>query len=249
MRRTLFAAAVSLIVALPAAAQQPVKVSFHDGGRVTVEATSATVRAILNEWSKNGGTNVVGAEKITGAPLTIKLVNVPEAQALETILRSVAGYMAAPRHTVTGPSVYDRILIMATSSPPPPAAANRPGPANTNNAFNGTQRFVPPQRNREQQEPEEATEPDENPPSPPVFTFPQPGQQNGAPQFNQPGMNNGPGQGQPVMINPANAPTPAPMPYQPGMPIGVSTPGMMVPAPPQQPQPTPGMIRPPGQKQ
>jgi hypothetical protein len=256
MRTTLFAVAVSVIFSLPAAAQQQLKVSFHDGGRVTVEATAATARAILNEWSKNGGTKVMGAEKISGAPLTIKLVNVPEAQALETILRSVAGYMAAPRQVVSGPSVYDRILIMATTSAPP-VTANRPAPAtNTNNALNGTQRFVPPQRNRaEQPEQEEAAEPDENPPSPPVFTFPQPGQQNGPAQFNQPGMfnpNNPPNGGaQTVIVNPANGATPAPspVPYQPGMPIGVSTPGMMVPAP-QQPQPaTPGMIRPPGQKQ
>ena len=254
MRRTILAAALLVLVAPPAAAQQPVKVSFHDNGRVTVEATGATVRAILNEWAKNGGTKVVGVERVTGAPVTIKLVDVPEAQALESILRSVAGYMAAPRHASTGPSVYDRIMIMATTSAPPPAA-NRPAPPNANNAFNGTQRFVP-QRNRdEQREPDEQEEPDENPPSPPVFTFPQPGQQNGfQPPFQQQfGQFNGaPGLQQPVIINPTQ---PA-VPYQPGMPIGVSTPGMMV-NPPQPQQPTtpgtttvPGqMIRPPGQRQ
>jgi len=256
MRRTILAAALLVLVALPAAAQQPVKVSFHDNGRVTVEATGATVRAILNEWAKNGGTKVVGVERVTGAPVNLKLVNVPEAQALESILRSVAGYMAAPRHVVGGPSVYDRIMIMATTSAPPPAA-NRPTPANNNNAFNGTQRFIPPSQRREPQEQEEADEPDENPPNPPVFTFPQPGQQNGfnPPAFNQPGVfgpNGQPGQG--LVINPqTGTPTVAPavVPYQPGMPIGVSTPGMMV-QPPQQQQPganQPGMIRPPGQKQ
>lgn len=252
MRRTILAVALSVLFALPAAAQQPVKVSFHDNGRVTVEATGATVRSILNEWAKNGGTKVVGVERVTGAPVTIKLVNVPEAQALESILRSVAGYMAAPRHTSTGPSVYDRIMIMATTSAPPPAA-NRPPATNTNNAFSGTQRFIPPRVRDEQREPEEQEEPDENPPSPPpVFTFPQPGQQNGfQPPFQQPGQfNQNPNNGQPVIINPAQ---PVTAPYgQPGMPIGVSTPGMMV-NPPQQQQPTtttPGqMIRPPGQRQ
>lgn len=255
MRTTIFAVALAVIAAIPAAAQQPVKVSFEEGGRVTVEATGATVRSILNEWSKNGGTKVLGIEKVSGAPMTVKLVNVSEAQALETILRSVAGYMAAPRHGSTGPSVYDRILIMATTSAPAPAA-NRPTPAN-NNAFNGTQRFIPPnQRNRaEQQEQEEADEPDENPPNGPVFTFPQPGQNGFNPPagFNQPGAFNPNGSpGQNVVINPQTGVTtisPA-VPYQPGMPIGVSTPGMMV-QPPQQQAPTqPGMIvRPPGQKQ
>ena len=246
MRTTLFAAALSLLVALPAAAQQSVKVSFEPGGRVSVDANAATLRAILNEWAKNGGTKVLGAEKVSGAPVTLKLVNVPEPQALEIILRSVAGYMAAPAKVAAGPSIYDRILIMATTSAPPPAA-NRPvNNANNNGAFNGTQRFIPP-RMAEQREPEEQAEPDENPPNPPVFTFPQPGTQNGVPQgFNQPGMINVPQGNQPVVINPA-VQQPA-IQYQPGMPIGVSQPGMMVPAP--QPQPTqPGMIRPPGRNQ
>jgi hypothetical protein len=44
MHRTLLAVALLALVALPASAQQPVKVSFHDGGRVTVEATGATLR-------------------------------------------------------------------------------------------------------------------------------------------------------------------------------------------------------------
>jgi len=249
MRTTIFAAALSLIIALPAAAQPSVKVSFQPGGRVSVDATSATVRSILNEWAKNGGTKVLGAEKVSGAPVTLKLVNVPEAQALEIILRSVAGYMAAPSKIATGPSIYDRILIMATTSAPPPAA-NRPAPANNNTAFNGTQRFIPPQVRNEQREPDEQDEPDENPPTP-VFTFPQPGMQpNGfQPGFNQPGMvNTQPQVNQPIVINPATQQAPA---YQPGMPIGVSQPGMMVPAPqPATPTTTqPGMIRPPGRNQ
>lgn len=247
MRRTLLTVALSVVIASPAFAQQPLKLSFHDG-RVSVDATSVPVRTILNEWAKLGGTKVVGAERITGAPLTVKLVNVTEAQALESILRSVAGYMAAPRNgTSTGPSIYDRILVMATTSAPAPAnAAGRPSPAQPN-AFAGTQRFVPPRQRLEQPEQEEIVEQDDNPPSPPVFTFPQPGQQNGFPQpgpftnaptsVAQPGMNvPAP---QTFTINPAQS-----TPGRPQMPVGVSQPGMMVPAP--QPTQPPGMIRPPG---
>jgi hypothetical protein len=246
MRNTLFAVALSVALAAPAFAQQPLKLSFQDG-RVTVDATSVPVRTILNEWSKIGGTKVVGAERITGAPMTVKLVNVPEAQALETILRSVAGYMAAPRNaSTTGPSMYDRILVMATTSAPAAASATRPTPTSPN-AFNGTQRFVPPRQRPEdgsgdQEEPEE---PDDNPPSPPVFTFPQPNQQPGtftnAPGVAQPGMNVAPPQApQTITINPAGTTAPG----QPTMPVGVARPGMMVPAP--QPPAPPGMIRPPG---
>ncbi len=237
MRRTLLTVALSVVLASPALAQQPLKLSFHDG-RVSVDATSVPVRTILNEWAKLGGTKVVGAERISGAPLTVRLVNVTEAQALESILRSVAGYMAAPRNgTSTGPSIYDRILVMATSSAPAPATAARPSPAN---APAGTQRFVPP-RQRAEPEQEEIAEQDENPPSPPVFTFPQP--QNG---FAQPGtFPNAPTSIAPGMNVPApQTITINPVPGQPQMPVGVSQPGMMVPAPP--PTQPPGMIRPPG---
>jgi hypothetical protein len=247
MNRTLFAVALSVVIAAPAFAQQPLKLSFQDG-RVTVDATSVPVRTILDQWSKIGGTKVVGADRITGAPVTVKLVNVTEAQALETILKSVAGYMAAPRNAATtGPSMYDRILVMATSAAAPAAAsaAARPQPTSPN-AFNGTQRFVPPRQRAEDAEPDEVEEPDENPPSPPVFTFPQPGQQPGtftnAPGVAQPGMNVPPPQT--ITVNPAGTAAPG----QPTMPVGVSRPGMIVPAPqPTTPAP-PGMIRPPGQR-
>jgi hypothetical protein len=248
MRRLLLTVALSAVIVAPAFAQQPLKLSFQDG-RVTLDATSVPVRTILTEWGKVGGTKVVGAERITGAPMTVKLVNVTEAQALETILRSVAGYMAAPRSgATTGPSIYDRILVMATSSAPaPPVNAARPSPAQPN-AFAGTQRFVPPRQRADEQE--EIEEPDDNPPSPPVFTFPQAPQNNAYPQ--QPAAV--PGVAQPGMIVPA-PPTITINPAQgypvqlPPMPIGVAQPGMMVPAPPprQPTQPTqPVITRPPG---
>ena len=252
MRRTLFTVALAILIAAPASAQQPLKLSFENG-RVTVDATSVPVRTILNEWGKIGGTKVVGADRITGAPMTLKLVNVTEAQALETILRSVAGYMAAPRSgATTGPSIYDRILVMATSSiPAPPANAGRPSPAQPN-AFGGTQRFVPPRQRADDQE--DVEEPDDNPPAPPVFTFPQAPQNNAYPQ--QPGaFGNVPaGVAQPGMIVPApqtitiNPAQGSPVP-QPQLPVGVPQPGMIIPPPPAR-QPTqpgqPVIIRPPG---
>ena len=253
MRRALLlTVALSLVTAWPAAAQN-LKVSFHDG-RVSVEATAVPVRAILTEWGKVGGTKIVGAERISGAPLTVKLIDVTEAQALETILRSVAGYMAAPRNAGVGASMYDRILVMATTSAPAVASNNNARPApNQPNAFNGTQRFVPPRQRPEQPEVEDVEEVDDNPPNPPVFTFPQPGQpgqQNGfvqAPQFN-----GAPAPAQGITVNPsAGAPTTITInPSQPppaNGPIGVSQPGMMVNPPPQPtPTTTPTMIRRPG---
>ena len=229
-------------MASPAAALQ-LKIAVHDC-LVTIDATSVPVRSILNEWARQGGTKVLGAERVTGAPLTLKLVDVPEAKALEVVLRSVAGYMAAPRSAANGASIYDRILVMATSTPPPAVVNARPGAPNP--AMAGTQRFVPPQR--QQQADDDADDPDPNPPNPPVFTFPgganaQPGagNVNAAPSnaFPQPEVT-----GQPVFVNPTQQ---APSSYPSGIPIGSPTPGMIS-VPPQTAQPGTN-VRPPGRPQ
>src|SRR5688500_19354210 len=179
MHRILLTLAMSCMLAAPAAAQQ-LTLTFNNG-LVTVDATAVPVRTILNEWAKRGDTKVIGVERVSGTPLTVKLIDVPESQALEVILRSVAGYMAAPRSTGEGASRYDRILVMATSSAPAAAAARPLTPANPN-AMAGTQRFVPPQR-QQQQQADDDDEEDPTPPNPPVFTFPA-----GAPNQNgQPG--------------------------------------------------------------
>jgi hypothetical protein len=100
-------------------------------GSVTVVAERVSLKQILAEWARVGKTTIVGAERLSGPPLTLHLENVPERQALETLLRSAAGYMAAPRlqPAAPGASLYDRILILPTSTAPAVAAAApvRPG--------------------------------------------------------------------------------------------------------------------------
>jgi len=248
--------AFALSVAASAGAQN-LKIAFNQG-HVSLDATAVPARTILAEWAKAGGTKITGADRMTGAPLTLKLVDVPEAQALDIILRSAAGYMAAPRIlAATGSSsIYDRILVMATTSGTasaapanarPASASNTPGP----NA--GLQRFIPPRV--AQAEPDEDPEPDEQPerPNQPVFTFPQPGQ-NGFPQvgFGPQGgqviqIDPRTGQPQTITINPAAPPAVAPSAPTGifGAPGGAPTPGMIQQPPPGQPQP--GVItRPPG---
>ena len=247
MRRTLLSLAVSCVIAVPAAAQQ-LTMTFNNG-LVTVDAASVPVRTILNEWAKRGGTKIVGGDRVSGAPLTVKLIDVPESQALEVLLRSVAGYMAAPRSTGEGASIYDRILVMATSSTPAPAAASRP-PANPN-AMPGTQRFVPPQR--QPAEDEDREEDDPNPPNPPVFTFPGAPGQNGQPGafISQPQGGGGNGQPmQPMIVNPQGGQTiypTVPPGYLAPAPFGSSTPGTIT-QPVVQPNPT-TTVRPPGRQQ
>lgn len=117
---------------LPAAAQQIV-LSMRDG-LVTMDARNATVRQILSEWAKVGRVAVVNGEKVTGPPVTLQLAGLPEQQALDIILRGVAGYMVVARAGVAPLEAslarFDRVLILPTSAAPAaPAAGTRAGQA------------------------------------------------------------------------------------------------------------------------
>jgi hypothetical protein len=198
MKRLLIAACLLVASALPATAQ-PFKLQIGNG-RVTLDAVNVSARQILAEWARIGGTKVVGAEKITGAPLTLKLVDMPERQALDIILRNVAGFMAAPRSatSIAGASTYDRILVMATSAGATQAAntSTRPGAvgggANAA-AMNGTQRRLPnrppglppsPAADDDADDDTDTADQSEMVNQQPVFTFPGPGSQ--MPGANQP---------------------------------------------------------------
>ena len=132
MTRALITALV-VLAALPASAQQ-LSLQIRDG-LVTMTASAVPVRQVLAEWARIGGTKVVGAERIPAQPLTLTLENVPEAKALDIILRGAAGYVAATRAVpAAGLSSYDRILVLGTSAAPAAsaAAATRPGGRFTN---------------------------------------------------------------------------------------------------------------------
>ena len=98
-------------------------------GLVSLDAQDVTVRQILTEWARVGKTRIVNVERITGGPITLKLDAVPEKQALDIILRSIPGYMAMPRPTqVADASLYDRILIMPTTTAVAALRPQQPGP-------------------------------------------------------------------------------------------------------------------------
>jgi hypothetical protein len=123
LRILTFAAALLSIHAGLASAQS-VKLEFQDG-RVNLSAQNAPVRAILAEWTRLGGTNIVNGDRVTGAPLTLELQGIPERQALDVILRGVAGYMIAARELPgSGASKFDRVMILPTSNAPRPTATN-----------------------------------------------------------------------------------------------------------------------------
>jgi hypothetical protein len=201
-------------------ARAEVHLTIRDG-RVTLNAAGATVHEILVEWAKIGQTKIVNAERIAGGPITLQLTNVPEEQALDVILRSVSGYVAAPRPIVNaGASRFDRILIMPPSTPPRVAAA-APQP-----------NFPQPQFPNQAQLPVDDDEGPRNVVTPnprgPIFnTFPQQLQQGNPFPPPQPGVgqqvNPAAPQGQPVSPNPGQ------------MPVGVAVPGMIYQPPPPQP--------------
>src|SRR5687768_13535125 len=88
-------------------------------GRATLVATDVPVREILAEWARIGQTKIVNGDRIVGPNLTLQLVDRPEREVLDVVLRTAAGYVAAPRNAgVAALSVYDRILILPTSQAP-----------------------------------------------------------------------------------------------------------------------------------
>ena len=122
MKTLVFGLSLFAYAAAPAAAAG-LQLSIRDG-RVTLDAQDVTVRQILTEWARVGKTRIVNAERVAGGPITLKLENVPEKQALDTVLRTVPGYMAVPRPSlVADASIYDSILLMPTTSAVAAAAA------------------------------------------------------------------------------------------------------------------------------
>ncbi|HUF22756.1 MAG TPA: hypothetical protein VMN81_01420 [Vicinamibacterales bacterium] len=129
--------ALALAPALSARAGGDVRVSFADG-RVTVIADNATIGEILREWERVGGSRFINADKMPAADrVTLRLENEPETRAIEVLLRSVAGYVVAPRPAgSTSASTVGNVLIMPVSrvasyaQAPPPAHVPVPGSAN-----------------------------------------------------------------------------------------------------------------------
>jgi hypothetical protein len=249
-RTAALALSASLAFALPANAE--VQLSLRNG-KVTLVAKDATVRQILAEWARVGKTKIVNAERIPGGPLTLELTDVPEADALDVLLRTLSGYIAAPRATVApaDASVFDSISVMptiASAAPRAPAGSSAPAPFSPPPAFN--QPVEDDQDNNPQARP--------GPPPgarPPIFsTFPAPQQGNPNPNAArpvlpvvrpgvvgqpQPNVNTNVNEA-PMPIAPPPASQPAAPTAAPGGFTGVSAPGMMPPAASQ-----PGQIVPP----
>jgi hypothetical protein len=135
MKKLAFVLIVLAVSAAPGWAA--VTITMSDG-KISIDAENATVRQILTEWARLGQTRIVNLERLPSMPISLKLENVSEKVALDIVLRGVPGYMAAPREPyLAGVSVYDRILIMATTTPAPAVAQRPQPPAFPGAGFNG----------------------------------------------------------------------------------------------------------------
>jgi hypothetical protein len=208
-RRLVTFVALLLCCAAPARAQA-VKLEFHDG-KVNLTTQNAPLRTILTEWARLGGTRMVNLEKINGAPVTLQLANVSETQALDTILRGVAGYVAGQRPTIAPTqSTFDTIMLVPTAGTAALAASARPVAA----PYSPPPAFQPPQPDPDDDPVGDVPPDDDRRPPPP-----------GA-RRNQP----------PPDEEPAAQPAPTPAPGNPfGTPTGSAVPGTISPVP-QQPQ-------------
>jgi hypothetical protein len=114
----------------PAAAQAgpKVKITFEEGGFVTLESNGANVREILAEWSRQGGSTFVNSERLVGTPLTLQFTHQPEKDVMASLLRQASGYVLGPRRAGTiGASRFEVVYILPTSNPS--AGGYTPAPA------------------------------------------------------------------------------------------------------------------------
>ncbi|HKB12090.1 MAG TPA: hypothetical protein VKD69_15615 [Vicinamibacterales bacterium] len=250
--KTMFFGAAAIVLFSAATASADVQLTLQNG-RVTIVAKDASVRQILTEWARVGHTKIVNVERIPGGPMTIELRNMPETQALDILMRTLSGYITAPRPVeAANLSQFDRIIVMPTIASARPATPAAPPPVFQQPA----PQFQPPapvvDDDGDDERPAAAVTAPPNVAMPNVVMPPNPAVNRGVPVFNAPrgpeiapqgtypGMP--PGGFQPQQQQQQQQQVP-PNTVTPTSPFGgVAVPGMIV-APPQQPGQQPGQIQ------
>ncbi len=103
----------------PAAATvRKLQLTFDGAGNVTLIAQGVTLQEILAEWTRIGGCYFPNAERLPRAMMVpLQFENVPEIKVLDSLLRSAAGVVIAPRTARTvGASAYEVVHILPTST-------------------------------------------------------------------------------------------------------------------------------------
>ena len=125
--RSLSAVSLATILAftIPSLASAGELRLVFNNGRVTLMARDVPLQDILVEWERVGGTRIVNRDRVPATRVTLEFPNVTEEQALETLLRPIAGYMASRRlDRAGGASAFSRIILL----PAPASAAAYPSP-------------------------------------------------------------------------------------------------------------------------
>jgi hypothetical protein len=94
------------------------ELSFDQQGHVTLIANNVSVREILAEWSRRGGTRIVNLEKLTGGPIDypMRFENASEMEVMQALLRGVPGKAFVPRVLGTPGSSRLEIVHLTTAS-------------------------------------------------------------------------------------------------------------------------------------
>ncbi len=113
--RVLVVACALCLMAQPVSAGD-LTVRFSSG-RVTIVADRVPLRQILEKWASIGGTEIVNLDSLSAELITVDLQNVPERQALGTLLASAPGFVAVSRSVAsTGESAFGRLLVQAATT-------------------------------------------------------------------------------------------------------------------------------------
>lgn len=201
-------------------------------GRATLVANDVPLRQILAEWARLGQTTIVNGDKLNGPSMTLELVDRPEREVLEVLLKTASGYIAAQRSVnIANASVFDRVMILPVSKGPVGAAAIPPPQFGRMNMGQP----MPPPVDDEDEPMDPAlpmNQPMVNQPPPPFPASPnqQPGRQPPGQPGQQPVDQQGqqPGQQPPVLTSPRPGMLPAP-PANPDTPYGTQPPNVRVP--------------------
>ena len=146
MRNALIAiaAAVTLVSQVsgqvPAPAPTKIDLTFEGNGVMSLNATNASLRDILNEWKRKGGTAFDGTERLPGSPLTLQFDHRPETEVMASLLRNASGYVIGPRQAQSrAASSIEVVYVLATSTAsssgysPAPAYVPPPQPTTQGN--------------------------------------------------------------------------------------------------------------------
>jgi hypothetical protein len=150
----LFAGLLATVtVSTQAPGPRQLELSFDQEGHVTLIANNVTLREILAEWSRRGGTRIINLDKLAGGPIDfpIRFENAGEMEVMQALLRGVAGKAYVPRVVGSpGASRLEIVHLTPTSNATGAVVAAPPVAANPNIPTRGAPEDEIPPVNRAQ---------------------------------------------------------------------------------------------------